>query len=184
MHTAYIGMGSNIVSSAGSPEATLALAAERLESLGRVSRRSSLYSTEPVGLAAQPRFTNAVVGLETDLSPLALLEKLLDIEKEFGRDRSLGTINGPRTLDLDILLIGDLRIQEQGLEIPHPRMMDRAFVLIPLHEVAPNLIHPSSRQSVTKLLEGLIEQPESDDHAVVQVQSAVWKSDSHGTPRK
>src|SRR5579863_4753488 len=100
---------------AGSPEATLDAAAERMELLGRVVARSSLYSTEPVGFAEQPRFVNAVVALETELEPRALLDRLLVIEKEFGRDRSASIPNGPRTLDLDILLIGPLEIDEPGL---------------------------------------------------------------------
>src|SRR5271170_2064728 len=108
MRTAYIGMGANLPSRAGPPAATLAAAAGRLESLGRVVNRSSLYSTEPVGVAGQPRFVNGVVALDTELEPRALLDGLLAIELEFGRDRSAGILNGPRTLDLDILLFGDL----------------------------------------------------------------------------
>jgi len=119
MRTAYIGMGGNLASWAGAPEATLAAAALRLESLGRVTSRSSLYSTAPVGFAAQPRFVNAVVALETELEPRELLDGLLAIEQEFGRDRAAGFANGPRTLDLDILLLGDLEIREPGLVIPH-----------------------------------------------------------------
>src|SRR5580693_7379762 len=117
MQTAYIGMGANLPSQAGTLEATLAAAAARLESLGHVTRRSSLYSTEPVGFAAQPRFVNAVVALETELEPRDLLQGLLAIEKEFGRDRAAGFVNGPRTLDLDILLFDDRTICEPGLEI-------------------------------------------------------------------
>src|ERR1700682_570500 len=108
MQTTYIGMGANIPSPIGLPEATLAAAANRLSSIGRVTCRSTLYSTKPVGFADQPRFVNAVVALETDLSPGALIGALLDIELEFGRDRSTGIQNGPRTLDLDILLFGAL----------------------------------------------------------------------------
>src|ERR1700675_2751807 len=103
MQTAYIGMGANIPSPAGPPEATPPAAVERLNSIGRVVCRSSLYSTAPVGFADQPRFVNAVIALETDLSPASLLAVLLRIEREFGRDRSAGIPNGPRTLDLDIL---------------------------------------------------------------------------------
>ena len=112
MQTAYIGMGANIPSPAGLPEATLAAAADRLSSIGRVVCRSSLYSTEPVGFADQPRFLNAVIALETGLSPSALIHALLDIEREFCRDRSSGVQNGPRTLDLDILLFGALVLHE------------------------------------------------------------------------
>ena len=136
MSAAYIGMGGNLASWAGEPEATLAAAALRLESLGKVARRSSLYSTEPVGFAEQPRFVNAVVALETELKPGELLRALLAIEQEFGRDRATGFANGPRTLDLDILLFGDLKICEPDLDIPHPRLAERAFVLVPLGEIA------------------------------------------------
>ena len=95
MPTAYIGMGSNLPSQAGPPEATLTAAASRLESLGYVVARSSLYSTQPVGFAGQPDFLNAVVALETGLDPHTLLEGLLRVEHEFGRDRSAGIRNGP-----------------------------------------------------------------------------------------
>src|SRR5437763_16925583 len=138
MHTAYIGMGANVAGPAGDPESTMAAAANRLESLGRVVARSSLYSTAPVGFADQPRFLNAVVALQTDLEPRALLAGLLRIEREFGRDRASAIRNGPRPLDLDILVYGNEQISEPGLEIPHPRMEERDFVLIPLVEVASN----------------------------------------------
>ena len=170
MRTAYIGMGGNLASWAGPPEATLAAAALRLESLGRVICQSSLYSTKPVGFAAQPRFVNAVIGLETELKPKELLRNLLAIEKEFGRDRAAGIRNGPRTLDLDILLFGELEISDSGLEIPHPRLAERAFVLIPLNEIAPNAVVPLAG-TVAQLLEGL--QAKSD--AVVRVKSDAWE---------
>src|ERR1035441_2185323 len=96
MRTAFIGMGANLASWAGAPEATLAAAALRLETLGRVTSRSSLYSTTPVGFAEQPRFVNAVVALETALEARELLVGLLAIEQEFGRDRSAGIANGPQ----------------------------------------------------------------------------------------
>jgi 2-amino-4-hydroxy-6-hydroxymethyldihydropteridine diphosphokinase len=174
MRTAYIGMGGNLASWAGTPEATLAAAALRLESLGRVARRSSLYSTEPVGFAEQPRFVNAVVALETDLTPRALLEGLLAIELEFGRDRSSGFVNGPRTLDLDILLFGDLEISEPDLDIPHPRLAERAFVLIPLNEIAPRLAIPGSGETVEQVLLRWLAASKSESGAVVQVQSKLW----------
>jgi len=166
MRTAYIGMGGNLASKAGSPEATLAAAALRLDSLGRVTRRSSLYSTTPVGLAEQPRFVNAVVALETELEPRELLDRLLAIEAEFGRDRSAGIANGPRTLDLDILLFGDLQISEQlgerGLEIPHPRLAERAFVLVPLAEIAAQVVVPGYEMTVELLMKSMRERLDSD----------------------
>jgi 2-amino-4-hydroxy-6-hydroxymethyldihydropteridine diphosphokinase len=174
MRTAYIGMGGNLASWAGAPEATLAAAALRLESLGRVPRRSSLYSTAPVGFAAQPRFVNAVVELETDLEPRALLEGLQSIELEFGRDRSAGIANGPRTLDLDLLLFGERKISEPGLNVPHPRLAERAFVLVPLNEIAAVVVVPGAAKTVGQLLTRLIEATKAVSGAVVRVRSEVW----------
>jgi 2-amino-4-hydroxy-6-hydroxymethyldihydropteridine diphosphokinase len=172
MQIATIGMGGNLASWAGPPEATLAAAALRLGSLGRVVGRSSLYSTAPVGFAEQPRFVNAVAALETELAPRVLLDGLLAIEQEFGRERTAGLQNGPRTLDLDILLFGDLEISEPGLEIPHPRLAERAFVLIPLHEIAPQAVVPGLARMVQQLLTSLRERHDSD--AVVRIKSEVW----------
>jgi 2-amino-4-hydroxy-6-hydroxymethyldihydropteridine diphosphokinase len=163
-------MGGNLASWAGAPEATLAAAARRLDSLGRVVRRSSLYSTAPVGFAEQPRFVNAVVALETELAPRELLKGLLAIEPEFGRERTAGLQNGPRTLDLDILLYGDLTISEPGLEIPHPRLAERAFVLIPLNEIAPQAVVPGLAKTVQRLLSSL----RLDSDAVIPVKSEEW----------
>jgi len=176
MQTAYIGMGANLSSPTGTPETTLAAAVSRLASLGHIVGRSSLYSTKPVGFADQPRFINAVVALETDMPPHTLLDHLLATELEFGRDRSRALLNGPRTLDLDILLMGDLSIHESGLAIPHPRLAERSFVLIPLNEVAPNAIHPRTRKTVAQLLQKLLERSESEAHAVVPIQSDIWRA--------
>lgn len=176
MRTAYIGMGCNLASWAGPPEVTLSAAVLRLESLGRVVFRSSLYSTEPVGFAEQPRFINAVVALETELGPRDLLERLLAIELEFGRDRAAGFANGPRTLDLDILLFGNQKISEPGLEIPHPHLAERAFVLVPLNEIAPHAVDPRSGKTVAQLLESLFPERESETHAVVKVESDGWRA--------
>jgi len=153
MPLATIALGANLPSSAGAPEATLAAAAERLASLGRIAARSSLYSTAPVGFRDQPRFVNAVIALETWLSPRELLDALLALELDFGRDRAASPAKGPRTLDLDILFYGDLVLGESGLEVPHPRLAERAFVLVPLHEIAPHLRDPRSGKTVTELLE-------------------------------
>lgn len=169
-------MGGNLASWAGEPEATLAAAALRLEALGRVASRSSLYSTAPVGFAGQPRFVNAVVEMETELGPRELLEGLLAIEQEFGRERTAGLTNGPRTLDLDILLLGDLVINELGLEIPHPRLAERAFVLMPLGEIAPDVMVPGLGETVRRLLGRLAEGVESE--AVVRMESDLWDAQS------
>ena len=174
MHTAYIALGANLPSPAGAPAATLAAAVRRLSKLGTIAQRSSLYSTEPVGFADQPRFLNAVVALETDLSPGTLLNKLLAIEKELGRDRTAGIPNGPRTLDLDILMIGGLELNEPGLELPHPRMSERAFVLIPLVEIAPHLLIPGSRKTVSELLDMLQTDCKGDIDAVMRIEDQNW----------
>ena len=176
MRTAYIALGSNLASRAGPPEATLTAAASSIASLGRLVSRSSLYSTRPVGFAEQPRFLNAVLAVDTELEPQAVLAKLLGIEQEYGRDRAAGIPNGPRTLDLDILLLGDLEISRPGLEIPHPRLAERAFVLIPLHEIAPEIIVPSHGKTVAQLLETLLKGREGEADAVVRVQSDAWRA--------
>ena len=149
--TAYIALGANIPGPAGTPRQTLDAAIVRLASLGELTARSSFYETAPVGYADQPVFLNAAAALETTLAPGELLQQLLQIEQEFGRDRSHGVPNGPRTLDLDLLLYGDLVLSSSNLELPHPRMAERAFVLIPLEEIAPTLVHPVLRKSMKQL---------------------------------
>lgn len=177
-------MGANLPSLAGGPEVTLAAAAGRLLSLGRVEARSSLYSTAPVGFADQPRFLNAAAQLETGLTPFELLGALLLIEQEFGRDRTLSLANGPRTLDLDILLYGDYVLGGAALEVPHPRMTERGFVLVPLHEIAPGALDPRTGKNVSELLQSLApgpgNDPGNDIDAVVPFQSEVWRADAAG----
>jgi 2-amino-4-hydroxy-6-hydroxymethyldihydropteridine diphosphokinase len=176
MHIAYIGMGANLPSQAGPPQATLTTAALRLESLGAVTHCSSLYSTEPVGFADQPRFVNAVVALDTDLEPRALLDGLLAIELEFGRDRRAGIPNGPRTLDLDLLLFDSIKVCEPGLEVPHPRLAERTFVLIPLAEILSQNVGACSTQFVSQWLNKLQLNRESDLHEVVRIQWNGWRA--------
>ncbi len=138
MTIAYIGIGSNLED----PRAQVLRAFEELARAPdtRVTARSSLYRTAPIGHAAQPDFINAVAAVETQLSPDALLRELQAIEVRHGRARSFP--NAPRTLDLDLLLYGDARINEPGLSVPHPRMHERAFVLQPLVEIAPQVQIP------------------------------------------
>jgi 2-amino-4-hydroxy-6-hydroxymethyldihydropteridine diphosphokinase len=176
MHAAYIGMGANLPGNAGPPEATLAAAAARLESLGRMAARSSLYSTAPVGFADQPRFLNAAVALETELTPFELLGALLLIEQGFGRNRAMSLVNGPRSLDLDILIYGDFVIGGSSLEIPHPRLAERAFVLIPLNEIGFHALDPRSGNTVAQLLHELLEGSGKEPDAVVQIHSDLWHS--------
>jgi 2-amino-4-hydroxy-6-hydroxymethyldihydropteridine diphosphokinase len=117
---------------------------------------------------------NAVAGLETEFEQKELLRGLLAIEKEFGRDRALSIRNGPRTLDLDILLFGDLEISEPRLEIPHPRLAERAFVLVPLNEIAPDAVVPRAG-TVAQLLTNLLEGSQSGANAVVRVHNDAWE---------
>jgi len=138
MNTAYVALGANL----GNPRATVLAAFAALANLpeSRVARCSSLYRTAPVGILSQPDFVNAVALLETTLAPEALLDSLLDIEARFGRIRR--ERNGPRTLDLDLLLYDDIELDLPRLTLPHPRLHLRAFVLLPLAEVAPDLAIP------------------------------------------
>jgi 2-amino-4-hydroxy-6-hydroxymethyldihydropteridine diphosphokinase len=135
---AYIALGSNLEDPAAQVEGGI----EELAMLPdtRLGAVSSLYRTTPVGFADQPDFVNAVAMIETELAPRALLDELLAIEKRYARVR--GVKNGPRTLDLDIVLYGDTAHSEDALTIPHPRMHERAFVLVPLAEIAPDAIVP------------------------------------------
>jgi len=137
---AYIALGSNL----GDREQTLqdAVEALRAEAGVEVAAVSSLIETEPVGFLDQPRFVNGVVALDTTLPPAVLLALLLDVERRFGRTREGVPAQGPRTLDLDLLLYGDEVIDEPGLQVPHPRMHERPFVLGPLAEIAPGLEIP------------------------------------------
>jgi len=136
--TAYVGLGANLED----PRQQLARATDALAILPRTQllARSSLYRSAPVGKADQPDFVNAVAALRTQLTPLELLDALLDLEAQQGRVRSVP--NAARTLDLDLLLFDDRVIHEQRLQVPHPRMHERRFVLLPLVELNPNLVIP------------------------------------------
>jgi 2-amino-4-hydroxy-6-hydroxymethyldihydropteridine diphosphokinase len=133
----FVGLGSNL----GDRELNLRRALERLEELGLV-RASSFRETDPVGVTDQPKFLNAAAELATDLPPRELLERLLEIERELGRDRATERRWGPRVIDLDLLLFGDEAIDEPGLTVPHPCLADRRFVLEPLCELNEDLTLP------------------------------------------
>ncbi|MEP7187365.1 MAG: 2-amino-4-hydroxy-6-hydroxymethyldihydropteridine diphosphokinase [Rhodanobacter sp.] len=135
MTHAYVALGSNM----NDPRQNVLDAMEALANLPDTAmlKRSSLYRTPPWGMLEQPDFVNAAVKLETSLSPYALLDALLMIEQQAGRVRAVR--NGPRTLDLDLLHVDGVQIDEARLTLPHPRMADRAFVLLPLRDIAPSL---------------------------------------------
>jgi len=142
--TAYIAIGANL----GEPVAQVLQAGAELDALprSRLLRLSSLYRSKPDGYAAQPDFINAVAALHTRLGPRELLTALLDIELRHGRRRAFK--NAPRTLDLDLLLHGDMSMHEPGLTLPHPRMAERAFVIAPLAEIAPDILIPGHGRAV------------------------------------
>jgi 2-amino-4-hydroxy-6-hydroxymethyldihydropteridine diphosphokinase len=135
---AFVALGSNL----DDPVAQVARGIEEFGTItGTVVKRvSSLYRSAPVGFQEQPEFVNAVAQIATRLAPRPLLDALLEIERRHGRVR--GVPNGPRTLDLDLLLYGSLVMHEPGLTIPHPRMHERAFVVVPLAEIAPRRVVP------------------------------------------
>lgn len=178
MPLAAIALGGNVPSPAGPPDVTLAAALTRLATIGQVTQCSSLYSTTPIGFTDQPRFFNAALTLETALSPFELLGGLLTFEQELGRDRLNAIPDGPRTLDLDLILYGDLVLNLSGLEIPHPRFAHRAFVLVPLNQIAPNLRDPRSGSTVAELLQALRNSrpasPSDAIDAVLQIESDPW----------
>jgi 2-amino-4-hydroxy-6-hydroxymethyldihydropteridine diphosphokinase len=166
MPIAYIALGSNL----GDRAAILAAATDRLGRLGRVVARSSLYETEPVGYRDQPVFLNAALALETELEPLPLLHALLSIERELGRDRSRGLTKGPRTLDLDLLLLGGAIVAGEELTLPHPALAHRRFVLTPLAQIAPHVRHPQLKQTMTDLLAQLPDEGENRVSSVRRIE--------------
>ena len=149
MAKVYLGLGGNV----GDAKAQIAQAIEKLREIGTVGKISSLYETEPVGLTDQEWFLNCALILQTIFTPQQLLKKLKHIEKEIGRTPSVQ--NGPREIDIDILLYEDHILQTDTLIIPHPRMQERAFVLAPLVEIAPRVLHPIIKKTITQLFSEL-----------------------------
>lgn len=149
---AFVGLGANL----GDRERMLRQAVDELRQLPATEVRavSTLRDTAPVGYLDQPRFLNGAVELETALPARELLDALLRIERELGRDRTRGPQQGPRPIDLDLLLYGDRQIDEPGLEVPHPRLHERRFVLDPLFDLDPGLFVPGYGP-VQALLAGL-----------------------------
>ena len=154
----YLSIGSNL----GDRAANLDRSVDALPEIGvRVLRRSSIYETEPVDFLAQPWFLNCVLEGETLLEPRQLLEQLQRIERNLGSRKIVP--RGPRIIDLDILFYGDAVIHEAGIDIPHPRLAGRLFVLVPLAELAPQFRHPESGATSSELLAA------TRDHSVVRI---------------
>jgi len=148
---AFIGLGSNL----GDREANIRQALQQLEQMPETTivRGSSLYDTEPVGVPDQPNFLNGVVQIETHLAPRQLLWNLMLIERRLGRVRTQHW--GPRVIDLDLLLYGEEVVDEPDLQVPHPQMTQRSFVMVPLVEIEPLLVHPVTNQTMLSILQRL-----------------------------
>lgn len=149
--TAYLSLGSNL----GDRAARLRAAVEELQAAGRLLAVSAFYETQPVDVPDQPWFLNCVAAIETAKSPREILSLALNIEAGMGRIRMRE--KGPRTIDIDIVLFGNWVIDEPGLKIPHPALLQRRFVLEPLVEIAPEARHPVSGQSAREMLAALPE---------------------------
>jgi len=147
---AAIALGSNLESEFGDRKANLYEAVERIGALGVVQAVSTFYDTEPVGYLAQPRFLNGALLLETEMEPLELMRGLLEVERGMGRERVIA--KGPRVIDLDLLLDGGVVMNTAELTLPHPEMHERRFVLEPLAEIAPEMVHPVLERTVEQML--------------------------------
>jgi 2-amino-4-hydroxy-6-hydroxymethyldihydropteridine diphosphokinase len=151
-HIVYLALGANI----GDRQGNIKAALQRLDVAVKIEMVSSIYETEPVGYLDQPRFLNLACRGTTILPPHDLLTFVKQIESDLGRQPAIR--NGPRPIDIDILLYDDLRIEYEDLVIPHPRMIERAFVLVPLAEIAPAAVEPVSGKPIRELAQTLLQQ--------------------------
>ena len=150
MHKVFVGIGTNL----GNRHKNIEDAFKNLQFYNlKIIKKSPVYETEPYGLKEQPNFLNCVVEIEVEVSPEELLKKFLKIEKEMGRERKIPW--GPRIIDLDILFYGNLVINEVNLKIPHPDIKNRFFVLKPLSDIAPRLVHPIFKKTIKQMLKDL-----------------------------
>jgi 2-amino-4-hydroxy-6-hydroxymethyldihydropteridine diphosphokinase len=150
-----IALGSNLSSRFGAPADNLREAIHRLDDLGAVMAVSRFHETEPVGFTQQPKFFNAVAVLDTEVPPVELLRGLLAIEHSMGRNRASSPPKGPRIIDLDLLLYGNMVLDDPALTLPHPSLHERRFVLAPLAEIAPEWKHPTLELTIQQLLQAL-----------------------------
>ncbi len=158
---AAIALGSNLPSTWGDRASNLREAIQRLRQLGEVRAVSTFHDTAPVGNTDQPRFLNAALLLATELEPIALMQALLAIERTLDRDRTQVAPKGPRTIDLDLLLMDDVVLTTPDLTLPHPALAERLFVLEPLAEIAPEMVSPISGRTVHEMLIRLAPLPTS-----------------------
>ena len=170
-HIVYIGMGSNLGDKVDHYE-------EAISEILKVDRhkllaKSSFYKTQPIGYTDQDWFVNGVIKIETDLGPSDLLQTLKAIESRMGRVKTFP--GGPRTIDLDVLFYDETEIHGGALEIPHPRLHERQFVLIPLAEIDPDLLHPVLKKKIRELLEGIQEDQGVEKFSNVKCHSSKFK---------
>ena len=149
----YLGLGSNL----GDKRRNIERAVERLSELSTHLTVSSMYETAPVGVILQPSFVNAVCGMRTSLSVFELLREIREVQRETGERGPV--LNGPRMLDIDILLYGRVVVELPHLTVPHPRMTAREFVLRPLAEIAPGVVHPVTNKTAAEMLAALVRAP-------------------------